>query len=238
MRGQRLYSICVSIIFSTLLAFISAAHAGDQKEAVKAFAAAHNAEVGISASAKAIARLSVPAPKQIVDDPDATDNGVFAVAVALAEEWPPKGPVDADEALALRCLAEGIYFEARGEPWSGQLAVGRVILNRVKSTHYPDTVCGVVYQNQHKHNRCQFSFACDGKPDKIANEKVWFRTRAYAAWLLANEPKGDDSSEYYVLASLDSATHYHANYVQPHWAKFLELTTRIGNHIFYADPRA
>lgn len=238
MRGQSLYSIRVTMIVSALLLFMPSAHASDQKEALEAFAAAHKTEVGISASAKVIARLSVPTRKKIADESGAMGKGVSAVAESLAEAGVHRQPTDVDAVRALRCLAEGIYFEARGEPWSGQLAVGRVILNRVKSTNYPDTVCGVVYQNRHMHNRCQFSFACDGKPDKIANFEVWYRTRGYAAWLLANEPKGSDRSEYYVLASLDSATHYHANYVQPHWAKFLELTTRIGNHIFYTDPSA
>jgi spore germination cell wall hydrolase CwlJ-like protein len=135
-------------------------------------------------------------------------------------------------------LAEGMYFEARGEPWRGQLAVGRVILNRVSSKHYPDSICDVVYQNSHLHNRCQFSFACDGKADVIRNAKAWYDVRGYAAWLLANRPNEHEVSEYRVLASLQTATHYHADYVQPHWAKHFELTARIGRHIFYSDPSA
>ncbi|MEO9961273.1 MAG: cell wall hydrolase, partial [Nisaea sp.] len=58
------------------------------------------------------------------------------------------------------CLANGIYFEARGEEEEGQAAVAQVILNRVRNPAYPDTICGVVYQNQSWKNRCQFSFAC------------------------------------------------------------------------------
>ena len=164
------------------------------------------------------------------------EEGISSAAVAVASEGSRSWPAETPSARELQCLAEGMYYEARGEPWRGQLAVGRVILNRVKSHAYPDTICGVVYQNRHKRNRCQFSFACDGKPDRIAEREVWERVRGYAAWLLANDPK--EGGEYQVLASLDAATHYHADYVLPRWAKFFELTVRIGRHIFYSDPSA
>src|SRR5690606_4966325 len=68
-----------------------------------------------------------------------------------------------------KCLATAIYFEARGESLKGQAAVAQVVLNRVRNPAYPSTVCGVVYQNQHLRNRCQFSFACDGRKDRITS---------------------------------------------------------------------
>lgn len=71
------------------------------------------------------------------------------------------------------CLAQAIYFEARGETPEGQLAVGRVVLNRVASEAYPDTICDVVYQNAERANRCQFSFACDGKPEIASERAAW-----------------------------------------------------------------
>src|SRR5262249_4074409 len=71
------------------------------------------------------------------------------------------------------CLAEAIYFEARGEPAVGQMAVGRVIMNRTKSAHYPHTICGVVNQNADLLNRCQFSYRCDGKIDMISEWEPW-----------------------------------------------------------------
>ena len=166
---------------------------------------------------------------------DAAHSGIALAALEVAAQ--SAGPrFAAGSERELRCLAEGIYFEARGEPLRGQLAVGRVILNRVASDAYPDTVCDVVYQNDHMRNRCQFSFACDGTPDKIAERDVWYRVRGYAAWLLANNLQ--PGAEYQVLASLETATHYHADYVSPRWAKFLTLTARIGRHFFYADPSA
>jgi spore germination cell wall hydrolase CwlJ-like protein len=136
----------------------------------------------------------------------------------------------------VKCLAEGIYFEARGEPLRGQLAVGRVIMNRVASDAYPNTICRVVYQNEDKPNRCQFSFACDGKPDIITEPDKWAEIKRYAVWLLANHLKPDADSQ--LLASLGDSTHFHADYVSPGWAKRLPLTIRIGRHLFYADPAA
>ena len=67
----------------------------------------------------------------------------------------------------MNCLAKAIYFEARGEPVKGQQLVAQVVLNRVDSEYYPDTICDVVYQNDHLKNACQFSFACDDVPDRI-----------------------------------------------------------------------
>ena len=94
---------------------------------------------------------------------------------------------DAVSSRDVRCLARAIYFEARGEPTRGKLAVGRVVLNRVTSKSYPHSVCRVVYQNDHRRNRCQFSFACDGKPDTITDRAAWNEVLAYAEWLLTHD---------------------------------------------------
>jgi len=167
---------------------------------------------------------------------DAAQSGIAQAALEVAAQSAEPYRYTTHSERELRCLAEGIYFEARGEPLRGQLAVGRVILNRVQSDAYPNTICEVVYQNDHMRNRCQFSFACDGKADTITERDIWYHVRGYAAWLLANNPK--PGSEYQVLASLETATHYHADYVRPRWAKFLTLTVHIGRHLFYADPSA
>ena len=71
------------------------------------------------------------------------------------------------------CLANAIYFESRSEPVAGQTAVAQVVMNRVKNPTYPNTICGVVYQNKHRRNACQFSFACDRIPDRIRSKKAW-----------------------------------------------------------------
>ncbi|MCF1504508.1 cell wall hydrolase [Afifella sp. H1R] len=147
---------------------------------------------------------------------------------ADASEMPSKS--------ASECLAKALYFEARGETAKGQLAVGRVILNRVKDKHYPDTICGVVFQNAEKRNRCQFSFACDGKPDLVADKKSWHEVRRRAKWLLACR-KGCGSKGLW-KGPLWQSTHYHADYVAPGWANRLKQTGQIGTHLFYLEARA
>lgn len=239
MRGQRLFGVKSLLLVLVLLGLAAPAHAGDVARNDKLFVASHNAKAGLVAAAEVVARHSVIDDYDDLADADTAENGVSSAALEVAAQGAgEQNFADASSARQLRCLAEGIYFEARGEPWRGQLAVGRVILNRVSSKHYPNTICGVVYQNSHLHNRCQFSFACDGKADRIRDAKVWFSVRGYAAWLLANRPNEREVSEYRVLASLQTATHYHADYVRPNWAKHFELTARIGRHIFYSDPSA
>ena len=124
------------------------------------------------------------------------------------------------------CLADAIYFEARGEPESGQEAVAQVILNRAASGHFPKSVCGVVYQNQHRRNACQFSFACDGKPEVKNETAAWRRALRIAREMAAGEKQ---------LPALVAATHYHATYVKPRWASKMEKLSTIGGHVFYRE---
>ncbi|MEM7302442.1 MAG: cell wall hydrolase [Pseudomonadota bacterium] len=123
-----------------------------------------------------------------------------------------------------RCLAVGIYFEARGEPIRGQAAVAQVILNRVKNPKYPNSICGVVYQNKNWRNRCQFSFACDGIRDRVRSTKLWKQSQKVAADVTAGKVW---------IKEVGSSTHYHATYVRPRWAKRLKRMKKIGRHIFY-----
>jgi spore germination cell wall hydrolase CwlJ-like protein len=239
MRGLRLFCTRSLLLVFVLLGLAAPAHAGDVAANEKTSVAAHNKMSGLASAAQAIAAQSLTDDELGIGDASTALNGVSAAALEVTGRGLWRNHLaNANYARQLRCLAEGMYFEARGEPWRGQLAVGRVILNRVSSKHYPDSICDVVYQNSHLHNRCQFSFACDGKADVIRNAKVWYDVRGYAAWLLANRPNEREVSEYRVLASLQTATHYHADYVQPHWAEHFELTARIGRHIFYSDPSA
>jgi len=123
-----------------------------------------------------------------------------------------------------KCLAEGIYFEARGESVKGQAAVAQVILNRVRNPHYPDTICGVVYQNEDWRNRCQFSFACDRIPDIITSPRHWKIAKEIAMAVTAGKIWFKD---------VGSATHYHATYVSPAWGPTMKRVEKIGKHIFY-----
>jgi spore germination cell wall hydrolase CwlJ-like protein len=122
------------------------------------------------------------------------------------------------------CLTAGIYFEARGEPVKGQAAVSQVILNRVKNPAYPDSICGVVYQNKEWRNRCQFSFACDRIKDKVTDPKRW----EIASYVARETTEGR-----IWLKEVGSSTHYHATYVHPKWANTMKKVGRIGLHIFY-----
>jgi spore germination cell wall hydrolase CwlJ-like protein len=123
-----------------------------------------------------------------------------------------------------KCLATAIYFEARGESARGQAAVAQVILNRVRNPAYPGTICGVVYQNQHLRNRCQFSFACDGKKDVISSKQHY---------KIAEEVGMAVTAGKIFLPEVASSTHYYAQYVSPSWARSMEKMKKIGLHIFY-----
>lgn len=123
-----------------------------------------------------------------------------------------------------RCLAEAVYFEARSEPEEGQAAVAQVVLNRVKSGLYPSSICGVVYQNRHRHLACQFTFACEGKALRTTDTVSWERAKRVASAVLEGKT---------YLADVGGATHYHANYVRPYWARRLKKMDVIGRHIFY-----
>ena len=122
------------------------------------------------------------------------------------------------------CLASGIYFEARGEPVEGQTAVAQVILNRVRNPAYPNTICAVVYQNKRWRNRCQFSFACDGLRDRVRSRRHWSIAEDVGMAVAAGK---------IWLEQVGSATHYHAVYVRPNWARGMKRVGRIGLHIFY-----
>ena len=123
-----------------------------------------------------------------------------------------------------RCLAEGIYFEARGESKAGQAAVAQVILNRVRAPSFPGSVCGVVYQNKHWRNRCQFSFACDGIKDRI---------RSRRAWNIASQIADAVADGRVWFKDVGSSTHYHADYVNPRWNRKMVKVATVGRHIFY-----
>lgn len=123
-----------------------------------------------------------------------------------------------------RCLAEAVYFEARSEPELGQAAVAQVVLNRIKSGLYPTSICGVVYQNAHKHLGCEFTFACEGKSLAVTEPGPWDTAVRLSKAVL-------DGRNYNPRVA--NATHYHANYVSPRWGKHLRKLDVIGRHIFY-----
>ena len=133
-------------------------------------------------------------------------------------------PKDMTDARQVKCLAEAIYFEARSELRQGQMAVAQVVVNRVKNPAYPDTVCGVVYQNKHWLNRCQFSFACDRIRDVVTDQASWTQAMEIAEGFAGGKMW---------LPDIGASTHYHATYVRPAWAPTMKRVERIGQHVFY-----
>ncbi len=138
-------------------------------------------------------------------------------------------PVLQDEPVGdALCLTQAIYFEARGEPLEGQLAVAQVVLNRYANPHYPKSICGVVYE--HHANAasfaCQFSFSCDKWPDVVWNRDAWAMAKTIA--FLANSRRLPDITG-------GRATHYHTTWVSPDWSYKIEFTRTLGNHIFYRE---
>ena len=133
---------------------------------------------------------------------------------------------------ALMCLALNTYHEAKNQSMIGQVATAQVVMNRVADSRYPNTVCGVVKQGpKYKgsdvpvRHKCQFSWSCDGKSDEPKKDsKEWFKAQDYARIVLSGR---------IALDVTEGATHYHATYVRPAWAKTKTRTTRIERHIFY-----
>ncbi|WP_234984194.1 cell wall hydrolase [Roseivivax jejudonensis] len=133
--------------------------------------------------------------------------------------WLSQHPFDAG-GRDWQCLTEALYFEARGESLRGQFAVAEVILNRVDSPRYPDSVCGVVNQT------CQFSYTCDGLPETMHEARAKTQVGKVAGLMLEGAPR----------ELTDGATHYHTVAVSPRWANAFPMTAQIGVHRFYRQP--
>ena len=129
------------------------------------------------------------------------------------------------------CLASNIYWEARNQSLSGKVAVGQVVLNRVDSERFPDTICNVVTQTKfYPSGRidlhdCQFSWYCDGKSDVPLEKEMSIYEESFELAVELVEKRPMDFTE--------GATHYHSTKVNPYWADSLERITRIDDHIFY-----
>ena len=137
---------------------------------------------------------------------------------------------------AFICLALNTYHEAKNQSLVGQIATAQVVMNRVEDNRFPNTICEVVKEGPTRpswedpdkeypiKHRCQFSWYCDGKDDTPKNEKAWRKAQDVAFLVLYNKIQLDVT---------EGATHNHATYVRPSWAKTKNRTTRIEKHIFY-----
>jgi spore germination cell wall hydrolase CwlJ-like protein len=166
--------------------------------------------------------------------PPAAAESVVPKGVVTGEEERPKSPAERlgltgpARGKAERCLANAIYFESRGEPEHGQVAVAQVVINRAFSGYYPEDICGVVYQNAHRHLACQFTFACDSVKDVVNEPDMWDQAKRISREMLDGK---------LWLAEVGKATHYHAYWVRPNWIREMRKIRRIGVHTFYR-PRA
>jgi len=138
----------------------------------------------------------------------------------------------AHRAAEAECLAEVMYYEARGEGMAGEKAVAEVVLQRAKSPDYPQTVCGVVYDGVQPNRRdCQFTFACDGTLRRPRDKATWQHVRVLAERIMTGDVK--------LSGITHNATAYHNVDVAPSWAEGMLQTAQIGNHVFYKrDPLA
>ena len=178
---------------------------------------------------KVMASLPTPA-----DEPSKTvesGESVAAKGEVNADNQRAKTPAErlglVDEksrAKSEKCLTEVVYFEARGEAVRGQIAVAQVVLNRAFSGKYPDTVCGVVYQNKHRHLACQFTFACDNNADVVKEPDMWDRAKKIAKAMLDGQ---------LWLPEVAKSTHYHAYWVRPSWVSEMKKMYKFGVHTFY-----
>ena len=178
---------------------------------------------------------SLPPPADQPSQAAESGESIAAKGEVNADNQRAKTPADRlglfDEksrAKSEKCLAEAVYFEARGEAVRGQIAVAQVVMNRTFSGFYPNTVCGVVYQNKHRHLACQFTFACDNVADVVREPDMWDRAKKIAKAMLDGQ---------LWLPEVAKSTHYHAYWVRPSWVSEMKKMYKFGVHTFYR-PRA
>jgi spore germination cell wall hydrolase CwlJ-like protein len=146
------------------------------------------------------------------------------VKVRFSRDWVDAQP-EAKGDEQWRCLSEALYFEARGESVKGQFAVAEVIMNRVKSSRFPGTLCGVIKQGTGRKYQCQFTYTCDGYKDVIAEHQAYSRVSKVARAMLDGAEGSGNLTE--------GATHYHTTAVRPAWSRTYKKTAQIGVHLFY-----
>src|SRR5581483_6690284 len=206
---------------------------GDEQRTLEPWAPGEQPTIVAPPPSDSDIKLSALSPAQPADETKAGES-VAPKGEVTGEGRRPKTPAErlglsgATRAKAEKCLADAVYFEARGEPVRGQMAVAQVVMNRVFSGYYPRNVCQTVYQNANRRFACQFTFACDGIPETVDEPQAWLRAERIADDYLDGK---------YWVAEVGRATHYHAYWVHPDWVHEMHKLYRIGVHTFYR-PRA
>ena len=155
---------------------------------------------------------------------------------------PQPGEISSEEQY---CMALNMYREAMNQSVAGMIAVGRVVMNRVKDRRWPSTPCEVIYEGPTRESwktrqtedpddaefypirhRCQFSWYCDGKKDDPVDKNA-------VSWKLAEDIAFNILAYDRWAGMVEGANHYHADYVKPKWRKQMRLVTKIDDHIFY-----
>ena len=177
---------------------------------------------------RALSRVSVDrmrvisaAPSSSLRPKERGENRVIP-SISYTRQWVANQPV-ATGGAEWQCLTQALYFEARGESVRGQFAVAEVILNRVKSSRFPNSVCSVVNQGTGKRNQCQFSYTCDGNPENIHEPAAYRNVGKIARALLDGAPRN----------LTVGATYYHNHSVRPRWSRTFTRTASIDGHYFY-----
>ncbi|MBB4174301.1 spore germination cell wall hydrolase CwlJ-like protein [Sulfitobacter noctilucicola] len=155
--------------------------------------------------------------EELLVQPAAAKTGV-----EFSRSWIDSQP-KASGSAQWRCLAEALYFEARGETVKGQFAVAEVIMNRVQSARFPGSLCAVINQGTGKKYQCQFTYTCDGQAEVISEPRAFARVGKIARLMLDGK----------VPKLTEGATHYHTTAVSPRWARVYTRTAKIGVHLFY-----
>lgn len=164
---------------------------------------------------------------------DAISNPSSLVVRAAPVELSPLLRRLADEEMLAdrRCLAEAMYYEARGEGMEGEKAIAEVVFHRMKTPGYPRSICGVVYERAAPGHGCQFSFTCNGQLHLVRRVGAWANATRLAERILSGIVRlGNETGD---------AISFHATGIEPGWSDGLVRTIQIGNHVFYrASPRS
>ena len=169
-------------------------------------------------------------PGPFAKDQAKEGESIASKGVVTGGDAHPRTPAErlklsgAPRAKAEKCLANAIYFESRDEPVRAQIAVAQVVLNRAFTPYYPNDVCGVVYQNDHRHLACQFTFACDGKSKAINEPDAWARAQKIARDTLDGK---------LWMPEVAKSTHYHDDWARPNWVREMKKMDKLGGLIFY-----
>ena len=210
LRNLWIGSLCaLSVLAGTAFADVVASHANEPT-------------LSIENRLAALAGQDFATPGRINYLPDQNMRAALPdlASIRYSEEFLAGLPVASGDA-EWECLAQAIYFEARGETVKGQFAVAEVILNRRDSPLYPKTICHVVHQGGS--GGCQFSFTCDGVSDRIRERAAFQAAGKIARLMLDGAPR----------SLTDGATHFHTRHTSPGWANRMPQTASIGQHMFY-----